>query len=153
MAQEIAFLNDSLGANLSAAELHSNGLLLNPDMSPEKGRAYIDTMIQYFAPRACLAFGLEECVAALSPVVAPDKSAAGLAVWPNPASDEVLFSITTGALIQELTLYDIEGRVVRVYTGLEAARYCLKRAGLPAGVYVASARSGEGITNRLIVLE
>lgn len=153
IAQEISILNDSFNINLSASELHNNRLLSNPDMSPEKGRAYIDTMIRYFAPRACLALELESCWAALSSTDIPGDSPIELTIAPNPASDELLFRATPGVLIQEILLYDMKGKVLRVSTGIEAGEYRLKRQGLPPGAYVASVKSREGTASRLVVLE
>ncbi|NRB64158.1 MAG: carboxylesterase family protein, partial [Saprospiraceae bacterium] len=54
----IPAFNAATGENLNADTLHANGLFLNPDMSREKAVAHIDTIINYFAPRAFLAMNL-----------------------------------------------------------------------------------------------
>ncbi len=46
-----------LGSPQSAQDIHDNAMLTNPDMSAAKGRAYIDSIMGYLAPRLHYAIG------------------------------------------------------------------------------------------------
>ena len=48
----VAATNDALGTSFDADELNEVGLQTNSDMSAEKGRAHIDTLLQLVLPRA-----------------------------------------------------------------------------------------------------
>lgn len=160
---ETAILELNLG--ISAENLHNSALLLNPDMSPEKGRAYIDTIMTYFTPRACAALCLEECLSALGlppgPCCSPSEAAevfsateAGLTFAPNPASSEVLVRSKSEFPMLSITIFDINGRPILRYDDVNHPEFrtTLDRAKLPAGMYFVRARSDEGVvTGKLVV--
>jgi hypothetical protein len=150
---------------ISAEELHNWALQWNPDMSPEKGRAYIDTIMTYFTPRACAALCLEECLSALGlspgPCCSPSEAAevfsateAGLTFAPNPASSEVLFRSKPEFPMLSITIFNISGKPILRYDNVNhhEFRTSLDRAKLPAGMYFVRARFDEGVvTGKLVV--
>ena len=58
LKQVVAFVNQTRGTTFNADTLHRSGLQTNPDMSAAKGRAYLDTCLALFLPRACAALQL-----------------------------------------------------------------------------------------------
>ncbi|MBK9993679.1 MAG: hypothetical protein IPP01_06780 [Saprospiraceae bacterium] len=59
----------------------------NPDMSPEKARKFIDTLIGYYAPRACLTLGLGCNLSRYTNTVDLAPSEVGMEITPNPAQE------------------------------------------------------------------
>lgn len=152
----IAFVNATFGTNFSSDTLHSNGLLTNPNMSPEKGRAYIDTIMAYYIPRACVAFGYEECAEALGIVGVEevlDARQVGLVMGPNPASESVFLQTHADHPMKDIRLFTTQGLLVKSYLGVKDNSYTLNRGDLPPGLYVAIVHFEEGMVIRKIVFE
>lgn len=125
---------------------------LNCSTDSIAARAVIDTIIAYYAPRACRALGLD--CPGIS-VKAEELFDAGvlLTVFPNPAKSEVWFDADNDHLIQSLELFDISGRMVRQVRGIEARSYVLQRDGLPNGMYVAKLYFPQGVAAKRILFE
>lgn len=113
----------------------ASGILTNPDMSYDKASLYMDTIITYFAPRACLVLDLgcdlKDYVSSTK-VISADQ--AGLSVSPNPASDYVMIN-TENKEIKGIVLYDASGRAVKAIPNIQSRQYRLERNNLPPGVY------------------
>ena len=80
----------------------------NPNMSAAKGRAYIDTIQGYVAPRMVCALGLPGCTPDPSGIK-EKANAANVIAFPNPATDAVHFS-SKGSNIQSVELFDLTGK-------------------------------------------
>jgi len=105
-------------------------LASNPDMSSNKGRAYLDTVMGYMNPRIVCALQLGLCSLV---GIEENESAGEVNVWPNPASDIVNVAVGQG-IVRRYQLLDINGRMVA--TGNPAAqRFVIERDGLVAGTY------------------
>lgn len=114
-------------------------------------RAYIDTIIGYFAPRACVALGLN-CGGVSSSNNWP-MARAEMTIVPNPATGEAILSVQEGLLFQSLQLFDVSGRLVRSIQHLNSSTCALRRAGLPSGVYVVKAYFEKGVLAQKLVFE
>ena len=80
--------------------------------------------------------------------VAPAESGGALQAYPNPFNTAVTFKVTERAT--EIRIFNTQGRMV---DRLAAGRTTWRPAGLPAGVYVAEARTGrETLRKRLFLL-
>jgi len=109
---------------------HVASLASNPDMSPTKGRAYLDTVMGYVNPRIVCALQLGPCS-----LVGIDEAEGhdSVEIWPNPATDRINVASAEG-LIRRWRLLDINGR--QESTGNTAAqRFTIARDGLVAGTY------------------
>jgi hypothetical protein len=151
---EIAFINANLGTNFDSDLLHNNGLLTNPDMSAEKGRAYIDTIMMYVAPRACATFGFQECLDALGIVSVKeilDDNAVGLNLWPNPASETVYLQTDAEFPIKDIRIIDSRGLLLKSYLNIKENQFALNRGNLPPGMYIALLHFDEGTVARRII--
>lgn len=129
--------------------VHQVSMASNPDMSPEKARAYIDTVMAYLNPRIVCALELGPC--SLVSIPETDPIAAGVEVFPNPASEN--FTVVSNAsAIRSFELYDINGRRVRS-ANVNSDRIVIAREGLDAGVYFVYLDYPEGAVTRRVVLQ
>lgn len=125
---------------------HEQGLLANADMSPEKGKRYIDSLMGYFAPRAFAALDL---IAYTSTEEVTEKEV-GLMISPNPADDQFILRSAADSPMLGVELYDINGRLVQKHR-FENTYYYIHRQDLPNGMYVARIRFKEGIIARKVM--
>ncbi len=139
----VAFINANVpGADFDSDEIHMSGLATNSDMSPQKGRIYMDTVLQLFLPRSCVALGLgceftdnEEFV---------DASTLGFKAAPNPITTEALVSTNSDVHINSVYLYDTSGKLVKAVSNIDYNQYVLKRNSLPSGMYLLKVHTDQG---------
>jgi hypothetical protein len=119
-------------------------------------RAYIDTIIGYFAPRGYVALGLSSsstaCISSVTPFLG-ENSTTRLMLVPNPANGETVLSLSAGEQMQRLELFDPNGRLMRRIEALNTAVYTLQRAGLPSGVYFVKAYFEKGVLTQKVIFE
>lgn len=109
-------INAQLGGPvLNGPQIHSSGLLTNPNMSKTKALAYIDTMQNYLAPRIMCALDLpgNVCTVGINNTIALKN----VSVYPNPsASGNFTLNIATDNFATNnkyiYSVADITGRVV-----------------------------------------
>ncbi|MBL7776196.1 MAG: T9SS type A sorting domain-containing protein, partial [Saprospiraceae bacterium] len=125
----------------------------NPTCNTDKTPAllYWDTIMKFYAPRACFALGLQTCIdQVLSGKEAPASDIDVLAA-PNPAVDQVRF--TAEEEILAIQVFDHTGRLVRAASKVESDNYTLQRDGLNAGSYVVKLRFKTGFVTKLVHFE
>lgn len=115
------------------------GLFFNPDMSKQKAVAYMDTIINYVAPRACLVLNLDCNLSGIVSTKTISAEKAGITAMPNPANDFVTIKSEVKT-INSIVLYDASGRAVKTYPNVNSDRFNLQRNNLPPGVYYAQVR-------------
>ena len=104
----ISAFNDLYGTEIEADQLHNNGLLTNPNMGPEQGNAYLDTVFMYMLPRTCFAFGLEDCMNAVVSVSDPiEEGLVGFDVKPIPADEYISLSSLAESPMKNIYLFDV----------------------------------------------
>jgi acetyl esterase/lipase len=159
------------GITTNDAELASD-----PDMSPEKARAYIDTIMGYLNPRIIAALGLSDeliavglpcddanagtfddaynhdCLCTGIPIgVEEAELNDGLSVRPVPMDDQLRVSSGKG-IIRAYELYDATGRRVRT-ASVNASQFTIHRNGLQAGAYFLTVRFADGSVTRKVALD
>ena len=139
---ETVSYNDSLNADQAAR-------LFNENANAERARTYIDTMLNYFAPRAAAAFQL----VATGTRTILTAGQTGLQVTPNPGSDRLLIESAPEYPIRSLQLFDFGGRLVRNYREIRSSRHEILRHELPAGTYFARIEFAEGFTAQKIIFK
>lgn len=122
----------------------TTGRKTNPDMSPEKARLFIDTIIGYAAPRACLALGLSCNLSRYTGTKNLDPATVGLNMVPNPAQDVIHLSTFTDFPIQSATILDINGRVYRTIEKVNSNQLTINRSNLNSGMYIVRLRFKNG---------
>lgn len=115
-------------------------------------RMYIDTIVGFYAPRACFVLGLDDCISALTGLDVIPATEVSLEVFPNPASEMVTFRSEQGRNIQEIQLFDEMGRIVRVVPSVNSPVHILERGSLATGRYIALVRFEEGTVVRKLVM-
>ncbi|MCB0791728.1 MAG: T9SS type A sorting domain-containing protein [Flavobacteriales bacterium] len=122
-------------------------LASNPDMSPTKGRTYIDTIMGYMNPRIVCALDLGPC--SLVGIDEGDPIAQGVHLYPTPATDRVTIT-SDAATIRMYTLYDVNGRQVDA-ANVEALQFDLPRKALRNGTYFIQLQFDQGAVTRKLV--
>lgn len=146
----IAGVNQQFGTDFNADTLHANGLLTNPDMSAEKARAYIDTVMTYYNPRACQVLQLQECAIVDTEEII-DDTLIELAVAPNPATDHVFIRSNAAYPMEAVQVFDINGRFISAQYNIDNHQYRLDRGALPPGTYLIKVKFEEGISVRKVI--
>lgn len=146
----VAGTNAAAGTDFDSDALHQQGLLFNPDMSKEKALAYIDTMMNYFTPRAYLALNL--MATSTNEVLSAEE--VQLEIGPNPMSDYMFVRSAQDKPMLDIAVYDMSGKLVQGLMGINDNQYVIRRsANMDSGIYVVQVRFKEGFVSRKIVLE
>lgn len=146
----IPLVNQATNSNFSSDTLHMNGLLTNPGMSPEQGRAYIDTIIAYYAPRGCVALGLCENIVNVEDVTLTGEEV-GLSMAPNPATQSIRIETNATTPIQDVLVFTLNGTLAKVKQNVNESQYTLDRLGLTSGMYIVKLRFEDGIVTKKVI--
>ncbi len=128
------------------------GLKTNPDMSKAKATRYMDTIIGYYAPRACVVLNLP-CKGIVSTEEVLPEAAVSLTTMPNPATTYVNFRTSENQPIQEVQLFDAAGRMVKVFAHINSNEYRMERGDLGTGIYIAKLQFKNGIVSKKVIFE
>ena len=122
---------------------HATAILTNPDMSEAKAFSYIDTIIGFYAPRACITLDLG-CDLQGSGITVDVQEIAettvGLQIGPNPGIDQITFTTNSEYPIQDVYVYDLEGRLVKGHVRIENNLFQMNKDALASGMYIAEIR-------------
>ncbi len=119
----------------------------NPNMSPAKGRAYIDTIMGYMNPRIACALQLGPCL--LVGLNESDPIAVGVDLYPNPARESVRITSANGT-IRMAEVYDVNGRRVHAQH-VERREFDLNTDALKPGAYFVTLTFDEGTVTRKLM--
>ena len=131
---------------------HTNGLLINEGMGPEKARANIADVMAYILPRACVALELP-CAANFTTSTREVLLDTGMEITPNPASQEVRVTVGGEYQIIDMEVYDMTGKLVQNYQGVNASEYVINRNNLTSGMYLVKATFEEGVQTVKVLFE
>jgi len=146
----IPAFNAATGEDLNADSLHADGLLLNPDMSKEKATAYIDTIINYFTPRAFLALNLM----ATSTNEVLSAAEVGFEMGPNPMREYMTITTAPDQPMLDVAVYNMSGKLMKGSMGVNNHQFLLKRTPhMTPGMYVLQVRFKDGFVSKKIMLE
>ncbi|MBT6235357.1 MAG: T9SS type A sorting domain-containing protein [Bacteroidetes bacterium] len=118
---------------------HLNSIGSNPDMSPEKGKTYIDTIVGYMCPRVALINGDIELSLLNTKEVLPSNAAK---IYPNPASNVINIAIEPTYNVTSIEVLDIAGRTVKTVAPMTNASVSLE--GLQTGYYFVNITTTSG---------
>ncbi|MBP6238242.1 MAG: T9SS type A sorting domain-containing protein [Saprospiraceae bacterium] len=113
-------------------------------------RKYIDTIVGYFAPRACVALGLD-CWMVNAKDLTDTK--VNLKMAPNPATTEISITVSDETPIKSYAVFDISGRMVRNYNNVNSSVVTLKRETLQNGLYLVKMQFDGGTLTKKVVFE
>tara|TARA_B100001245_G_scaffold236206_1_gene226241 strand:- start:2269 stop:3666 length:1398 start_codon:yes stop_codon:yes gene_type:complete len=118
---------------------HMAGLQSNPDMSPAKGKTYVDTIMGYMIPRVILALELEAGIGLHENMVA-----GAVKMYPNPVHNTLFIkSEDSDVDIETVEILDVSGRMVSKHV-IEPGRAELSTAHLNPGVYMVRVTTNQG---------
>lgn len=124
-------------------ENHANGLLTNPDMTDVKAKTFIDSIVGYYAPRACITLDLG-CDLQGSGITTSiediDENEVGLFISPNPGIEQITFTTSNEFPIEDIYVYDLEGRLVSAHVNIQHNVFELQKNALTSGMYIAELR-------------
>lgn len=149
----VAEANALYGTAFNSDELHeTNQLTYAPNMSDKRARAYIDTMMMVFLPRACQALQLAPCsiVSSNSDQLIPAETI-GLRLAPNPADQYVLIESDPRHPIKAIQMYDAMGRYLFAEYQINSWQHRLERGTLVAGTYFIQILFEEGVSVQRVV--
>ncbi len=121
------------------------------DTNSVEAGLYLDTVLAYFAPRACAVLGLNANCNVAVKVKEAFRPNILLKISPNPAVHEI--RAVADKPILSIELYDLHGRVVWQKSGLNDLNVRIPRGNLPSGVYWLKAYFARGISLRKVVWE
>ena len=113
---------------------------------------YIDTIMAFYAPRACFALGLSSCAAKVSTKDLSDTNV-NLVMAPNPASTEINLSVGDDTPIKSFSLYDISGFMLKNVVDVNSSNVTIKRDNLDSGMYIVKMQFDKGVLSKRIVFK
>jgi len=115
---------------------------------------YIDTIMTFYAPRACLVLELSDCVTKIvSSKDLLNADQVGLQLMPNPASDMVRVTTNATETMRHIRLIDMQGRVVASQVDINSSDTRIMRGDLPAGKYLAQVFFDKGHLTVQVIFE
>ncbi len=115
-------------------------------------KRYIDTIMAYFVPRACVGLNLP-CSALVSSTKNLNDIQVGLVLAPNPATLNVNISVNEKSPIKTVTVMDITGRVITVANNINATYYTIQRGNLNNGLYLVKIDFEKGSLTKKVIFE
>jgi Secretion system C-terminal sorting domain len=146
-------VTDSSPYEFFVDSLNAKSLSTNPRISAAKARKYIDSMLVFVLPRACIALNLP-CNSVVNSAEEILKDyATKLVVSPNPAQNVVSFESEVYNPIQSIELFDLSGRSINYVKNINSSFYQLNRGSIPNGMYIAKVKFEGGILSKKIVFD
>lgn len=119
------------------------------DTDEAAAMAAMDTVMQYYIPRACITLDLGCDLSDFTNTTELEANEVGLVVAPNPAMNHI--NITTEKNMLHVIVYDMNGKVVKLYDGINNTSYDLFRDQIGAGMFVAQVFFEEGVVAQKFV--
>ena len=131
----------------------SASLAGNPGMSAAKAKLYIDSIMTFIVPRACVAMALPCAGVVTSTEDLLNAETTKLSIAPNPAQNFITFESEVYNPMRSIEVYDMSGRLVRQVAKVDNHQFNMIRGALPTGMYIAKVRFEGGILSKKIVFE
>jgi len=148
----VAAINAQTGGSFVAQDIHNNGLLSNPNMGPAQGRTYIDTIQGYMLPRVMTQFQLPGYET--FSVDESEELARAIAVYPNPALDEVTVKLNDRTeQIERVSVTNVMGQQIEVVSDIMSKSVSIEVSSWPAGMYTVQVMldNGKATTRTFVV--
>ena len=136
---------------LWAASANTTGGATGCNTNRTTAKMYIDTIVGYFAPRACVALGLN--CDFNSSVKDLSDSNVNLKMSPNPATTDISITVSDETPIKSFAVFDISGRIVRNYNNVNSSLVTLKRESLQNGLYLVRMQFEGGTLTKKVIFE
>lgn len=130
---------------------HQVALLSDMNMSAEKGRTYIDTIMGYYAPRAYAALGLTPDTTTTS-LTLLDKSQVSLQISPNPSHGLLTIQSHPDYEMRSIRILDLSGKIVLNRPSVNSTQIQIDHTGLSTGTYITEIRFDKGVVTEKVLL-
>lgn len=128
-----------------------SGLISNPNMSYEKSKIYLDTIMAFVRPRLVRILQLDPgCIVINTNEVIPDNVT--IEVSPNPATEVVTFTAPSDYIIQNVSVFDMKGSLVSSANGVHQNYYTMGTTELLSGIYLVRLQFDQGVAARQFVI-
>lgn len=144
----IAAASPLVGATAAQA-IHDNGVNgTGGQMSPARGKAYLDSIHGFLAPR------LHTLINSNVSVEENEFVDANTYVYPNPANDYLVVKTNQGIRISDVEIYDMTGALVMTQNGLNKFSHQINGINnLTAGLYLVKVTTDQGLVTRRAVVQ
>lgn len=115
-------------------------------------RKYLDTIVGYFAPRACLALNLP-CKSSVTSTKELSDINVNFRMAPNPATTDVQITVSDKTPVRSYAIYDISGRMVRNMNDINTSALTIRRQGLENGMYIIRMQFDGGMLSKKVIFE
>ena len=141
------------GIPLALCNWHGLGLQGNPDMSLEKGEAYMDTILGYFGPRACVALDLP-CKAdyVTNSVEDNELSTDLVSAFPNPTSATLTVRAEQQRTMDKINLYNVDGMLIQTYTNLVDTQKNIDVTNFNNGLHIMKVYFEDGVVTKKVMI-
>ena len=136
-----------VGGAVAAQTIYDNALSGSPTMSPAQGRAYLDSIQGYLAPR------MRQLIMGDVGVEENDFLNSNTFVYPNPASDYVVVKTREGIRIKDVEIYSITGALVMAQTGLNKLSHQIDVDAMIPGLYLVKVITDNGMITRKVFVD
>lgn len=124
----------------------------NPNYDdPAAAKAYVDTMMAHFIPRAFIGMDLQEVINSVDDVLSPAST--GLEVFPNPTAAGFTVRASAEFPVRSVRLFDLNGRRVLDVRDINTTSRFISRGNLPRGTYLLQVQFDEGSTTTKLLFE
>ncbi|MCF8277837.1 MAG: T9SS type A sorting domain-containing protein [Flavobacteriales bacterium] len=145
-ATVVASASPLVGATAAQA-IHDNGIGGSPTMSAMQGKAYLDSIQGYLAPR------LRELMMQDVSVEETDFVNSNMFVYPNPANDYLVVKTNEGIRITDVEIYDVTGKIVRTENGLNKLSHQINVNEFTSGLYLVKVTTDQGMITRKVFVD
>lgn len=130
---------------------HASASMTNPDMSPEKAKMFIDTVIAYAAPRMMCALELPGSICLTSGVESQDElTSSFVTLYPNPTKD--VTTIHSRNMMNRVEVINMMGSVVYSTAGLQTSQHVLNEK-FASGFYLVNIYTDKGMVVEKLIIE
>jgi hypothetical protein len=130
---------------------HASASMTNPDMSPEKAKMFIDTVIAYAAPRMMCALELPGSICLTSGVESQDElTSSFVTLYPNPTKD--VTTIHSRNMMNRVEVINMMGSVVYSTAGLQTNQHILNEK-FASGFYLINIYTDKGMVVEKLIIE
>lgn len=129
----------------AAQAIHDNGVSGSPTMSATQGRAYLDSIMGYLAPR------MRELLEGDVSVPERDFLSENTFVYPNPANDYLVVKTREGIRITDVEIYSVTGSLISTENGLNKLSHQINGLDqFTPGMYLVKVTTDHGLITRKV---
>lgn len=146
-ATVLANASPLMGAT-AAQTMIDNSASGSPTMSAIQGKAYLDSIQGYLAPR------LHHLITEGVGIAETDFVNSNMFVYPNPANDYLVVKTNQGIRIKDVQIFDLTGKMVRTENGMNKLSHQINGIDqMTPGLYLVKVTTDQGMVTRKIFVD